>query len=1084
MPVRPVAETLTRATLAKWCGEYATILRSPGQGLWLVPDIWARETILAELLNISAAVLSPNILTFEEFAACLAGDQVRPATATHWGLHDTISELIQRKSLPHHGAIAERKGFFVSSIGYFEELAENGLSPGIAEAALRSARGAKREDIARLTRAVADRGAKATRGWSFECMARATERIADALPKPFHRVKTVLVSGFRFFTPAERRLLDALAARVDDTRVALFADPARTRPETFTESKSTWQSFLSEVPAAPTGKPKPAKEPAYPRPAGIAHLAGQLFRESPAVAGDASGVSLIKAPGEVGELRLIARRIRQSINAGTNPESIVIASADVAGIADVLTDVFAEYSIPLFHESDAPLHGNPTVRTLLRAARIDQDDWLFDDVTALLRSNYFQPVWPEAKDNMARHAEGLLRQLGEPKGREACLRAAQTWANSPPEALEDEQAEVHRRRRKGELARKCLPFLKRFFAAWDGRPAATTAQDYALWLRKFADDIGLSSMAAERKNDRRALEILWQTLAEWSTPPIMPIAFWRGVGLLAEVTPQPRNPRWAGRVRALSPEAAAETACECLFIIGMGEQHFPNFDGRASLLDEGDRQALRDHGLRLPSADLARPREELLFLQLVARPSRELILSYPAVDERGQELLPGVFLRAVTELFADGVLPVTHQRMLIEGHLTREALSDAEHRVQWADRLRDLPDDTMAPIAGLKPAMAGRILDARQLARARFHDKHHNEFSGLFQSDSAKEFVRSRFGPNRVLSPTALETYVACPFRFWLEHLLGLEELEEPGEEIEHTRRGAAYHRALSRLHLQLQRSDPMMALREVPERVTGELTEALQTAIGEYVERAPSAVSKMLWRLEGERLQRSAQKYRNDWNDYLSDWHEEHVALRPELFEVDFGFGPADAPGARGPLVIRDGDSEVRIGGRIDRVDVADITGDNVGFWIIDYKTGRKTSYVASQLESLEKLQLPLYALAVQKVFYDGKPARPLGLAYWLVTDDGAKKMMPRKGKFTAWLRDPAAWEEYRKLLEAWVMKLAGHIRNAEFPLAPRSENCTATCAYSHVCRIAQSRGVEKDWRLELPVVREPEETGLIAEV
>ena len=62
--------------------------------------------------------------------------------------------------------------------------------------------------------------------------------------------------------------------------------------------------------------------------------------------------------------------------------------------------------------------------------------------------------------------------------------------------------------------------------------------------------------------------------------------------------------------------------------------------------------------------------------------------------------------------------------------------------------------------------------------------------------------------------------------------------------------------------------------------------------------------------------------------------------------------------------------------------------------------------------------------------------------------------------------------------------MKLAGHIRNAEFPLAPRSENCTATCAYSHVCRIAQSRGVEKDWRLELPVVREPEETGLIAEV
>src|SRR5262249_3532886 len=156
----------------------------------------------------------------------------------------------------------------------------------------------------------------------------------------------------------------------------------------------------------------------------------------------------------------------------------------------------------------------------------------------------------------------------------------------------------------------------------------------------------------------------------------------------------------------------------------------------------------------------------------------------------------------------------------------------------------------------------------------------------------------------------------------------------------------------------------------------------------------------------------------------------------------------------------------------RIDRVDVAQLE-DAAGFWVIDYKTGRATNYSAAQVEKFEKLQLPLYALAVERALFKDRPARPLGLAYWLVTDTGHKPMLPAgKRAAQAWRADPAKWPKFREQLETWVATLVARIRAGDFPLAPRSEHCTDTCEFGPVCRIAQSRNTEKVLPLALPVV------------
>jgi ATP-dependent helicase/nuclease subunit B len=157
-----------------------------------------------------------------------------------------------------------------------------------------------------------------------------------------------------------------------------------------------------------------------------------------------------------------------------------------------------------------------------------------------------------------------------------------------------------------------------------------------------------------------------------------------------------------------------------------------------------------------------------------------------------------------------------------------------------------------------------------------------------------------------------------------------------------------------------------------------------------------------------------------------------------------------------------------VRIGGRIDRVDIAELD-DGLGFWVIDYKTGRSTNYTPAQLQRFEKLQLPLYALAVERVFFPGRKARPLGLAYWLVADRGPKAVLPGR-QVAGWLSDPTKWAAFRTQLEEWVAKLVGRVRDGQFPLAPRSPTCTETCSFGQVCRISQSRHVGKVWDLAAP--------------
>jgi ATP-dependent helicase/nuclease subunit B len=1069
---------------------------SIGAALWIGPTAEAVDEARQQLpaLDSSGAILGPLMFDWGGLADYIVrrldpSCRIITSERRRLLLHEVILELRQKKLLAYFDRYSESHGFFDSLFGMLAEFAEANIAPEILATADfgPAGRELKKKEMALIIEQYQTRLRLEGRLDTAATLPFAVRLLKNAKRRPFEKVNAVFVDGVNAISPVRLSLLQQIGGKTSRIFVAMPGEANGARNELFQQPRAIIEAIRQAFASVDV-----ITLDDDPTPAGLHHLRRTLFSETIAQeqSPDTAGLSSIEAAGTLSEVRLVARRIRILLSDArpakpslfdetVRPEQILVVARRLDDVRDVLAEVFDDYQVSIDMEGGSSSAPNPQAKAFIRAARLADVDWPFAGTTALLRNGLFFPAWPECDGDleMPRHAEALLRMLGEPRGRANVLRAVDIWADSPPEGLEDEGAEEPRRLKIIRLAKRCRPFLNRFYGAWDRLPLRASPSEFVGALRDFADDLGFQVNAGAE--GRSSLHSLWLILGLWATgwrktrEPLSRADFFQQIETLSIEEPESRR-SLTGRVRIRSAESAAALQADFVFLIGLGEKTYPNLSPPDSLLDDVDRRILEAEGLRSPASSEERlPGEMLLFHRLVALPRKELILSYAAVDERGQRLLPSTFLRAVRDCFTDRVIPVEHQRMPIEGYAKRRPISAGEWRVQFAAAMNKTATD-----AGkwkhprLAPDLTANLQDAARMARRRFRSDDFNQFDGWLEQPKIVRDLNVQFGPAKTFSPTALESYVACPFRFFLGSVLGLEPLEEPIEDVETTRRGSAIHRALARFHEKLLRESgagPTPA-------ATAELQRQIAAAVLEYQERAPTQAAKVLWGLEGKRLQRVASRYAKQWRKFIDNWAERNALPVPARLEAEFGLQPSHRANevehalTEPALTIDVNGIEVRIGGRIDRVDVTELP-EGIGFWVIDYKTGNPLHYSIGALVRFEKLQLGLYALAVEKSLFAGQKARPLGLAYWLVTDQGPKGFPDGKQRFS-WLDAPEQWQRFREQLEAWVAELVRNIRSGHFPLAPRSPFCTDTCHFGQVCRIAQSRRTSKVWNLPLPVL------------
>lgn len=981
----------------------------PGAALWIAPTDRIRRQVVTTWARVAGIAFHNQVFTFPELARLLAGplppERILPDAHQRLLMTELVEALRREGQLPTFGHLADKPGFLAALFRLASELRGQGVSPAEFARALEAL--PERRELGVVYQRFC--GLLRTNRWidRAEFYARAIERVAAGLPPGLAAVESVYLDGFSDFTEPQWSLLQKFGPHVKELCFG-FLDDGR-REELFAVPRKSAHRVAATWPDAKREAVADSPE----NPAGLAYLKARLFDPDAPPQKDSQGIRFIEAPAELGEARLVARAVKSALLSQVSPDDIIVAVRRLEATADLWVDVFAEYEIPCEIEAARPIANDPALIALLDAAALPECEFAFAPTAALLRSTWLRPEWEEFKSEprIGCHAESLLRQLREPRGREHYLAATRRWAErvEPPPA--EEAADMPARQRTHELAKRCEPFLIRIFAVWDALPDKAPLAEHREWLQRFAKELGFPL-------DGKAIKSLDHELEQWQRRQqqlgraenyshseflALTRTLASGAALTGDAGP--------GRVRILPAELAAGIDCDHLFLTGLGERNFPSPQPFDPLLDVAERKALR---ATIPVAvnDDHLSHEMLLYFRLVSSPARSLTLSRAAVDAKGQELLPGTYWRTTRALF-EGVKP-ERQEMLVEGLNADPPLSPAEFRVRAG---RGITDEVTAHL------IAAKVMATRR------SEPSFGIFDGLLAAPSSKAEVRRRFGSHRIFSPSTIERYIDCPFRFFLRDVLRLDELADPDDDVAMSDRGRACHRALSRVH-----GDA-----ELLSRLSDALGEAFAAEVEIEAAHSSSPAVKMLWSLEVERFRRTAQTFARHTQKLLEDWREKQVTLRPHAFEHEF-------------QVTLEG---VNLQGRIDRVDIASLSDGSEGLVVFDYKSGSGVAYTPARQRDMSLVQLPIYAAAAQEAF----GVRPLGMAYWLL-DDGPKAY---PAKF-AWL-DQDGWPEFKKQLIDQLRAVVERIGAGQFPLAPREDTTCDRCGYRRTCRISGSR--EKDWDL-----------------
>jgi len=414
-------------------------------------------------------------------------------------------------------------------------------------------------------------------------------------------------------------------------------------------------------------------------------------------------------------------------------------------------------------------------------------------------------------------------------------------------------------------------------------------------------------------------------------------------------------------VHVLTVYEARQWELPVVFVCGLAEELFPVHHAADAFFPEPDRARLKLNLVNLRTLDERQEEERKLFEIASTRATETLLLSYPRFNEQGNP-----YLRSL--LLPDG----------------------------GEDDPRPPKVQIREPAAALTPRPA-ELTSAESL--------------GLI------------FARHEGFSPTALESYLQCPYQFFAGKTLRLQEPPpRPEARVDPLLLGGIVHSVIAQWS-----RDRNRPIQEVLDEVFSEVCRENNIPAGFQTE-------VVRYNLEADLERFAAESWAGGIEGALKQGTEEKFE-----FVVDAG---------EEPFTIR---------GRIDRYYVLE---DGLGF-VVDYKysASEKVRKLPKEHFEYAKLQGHLYLLALERA----EGLIPAGVRFW-----GLKKQTAMAG----WVNEDRLPEQYRhekdELLsdgrfhrrlaeaEALVGEKVAEIRAGRIAVDPRDKDvCRSYCAFRDLCRI-----------------------------
>jgi CRISPR/Cas system-associated exonuclease Cas4 (RecB family) len=587
-------------------------------------------------------------------------------------------------------------------------------------------------------------------------------------------------------------------------------------------------------------------------------------------------------------------------------------------------------------------------------------------------------------------------------------------------AEEDDEARgflAARIRALENLTRAALPIVARL----DALPRR------ALWGEWIAALTELAEFAVSEPE--RAIELLeeLEPMSEIGPVSLPEVVLVLGPRLNA-LPVAPKESRF-GKVWLGPVEEARGMTFRRVFVPGLNEGLFPRPPAEDPLLLHAQRSAL---GIELRAEDT-----ELLGIA-VAGASERLHLSFSRLDLlTGRERVPS-FYAFETHRAAGG-------REMGVREFEARARSAVQTRIGWPapDDATEAIDDAEFDLATLAPravgsgqylkSLPGRSVESLRARWARWHPSW-KAADGLMVPEIGSDALAPYLLSARAWSPSVLQQYARCPYRFALRGIFGLRPAEQPAgiQRMDPATRGELFHAVQFEL---LREGDPLARLDDVLERVAARFEAELAPAIPQ------------IWRAELDAMRAD-----------LRGWLQQRAALEPDWSPqfAELSFGLRD-PYGRDPRSQKEAvaiEGGYRLQGSIDLVE-RHASGI---LRVVDHKTGRVPDPRPEFVGRGEVLQPTLYALAAEKIL--GERVAFGRLHYSTIEQNYATIDVP--------LHD---WVRQRSLQVLRAIDEA--MQNGFLPAAPRKDGCKR-CEFLTVCGPYEEERIGEKSQVELTALRE----------
>ncbi|HEX4981312.1 MAG TPA: PD-(D/E)XK nuclease family protein, partial [Ilumatobacteraceae bacterium] len=546
-----------------------------------------------------------------------------------------------------------------------------------------------------------------------------------------------------------------------------------------------------------------------------------------------------------------------------------------------------------------------------------------------------------------------------------------------------------------------------------GPPTATRSWLYwADWCDEQIERwVGRSSLQRLSDPERSAWEAVERVLdrlrhLDAIGPPVRRREFRATFLAELEVAP-PRQGRVGNGVTTGALAGAAGLDVDLVVVVGAADGLLPPPPSPDPLISDADR-----HAATLTTSGAMAERVHRQFLSVLSVADR-VVVTYPRGDLRATA-------HRVPSRWLDAHVPLA-RRLDVASHgaglsATEFPVSHSEHRLRglWTHVASG------AALVDAQGAATDPVLRRAVAMRAARRSPELTVYDGDLTGVAVPRL-------DRPVSPTELETWIACPHKYFVRYLLRVYEVEEPGDEISITAldKGSALHIALDRFNQAVLAGElPQPDIAGWTDRHVTALANIFDT-VGVDTERAGRTGRPAFWADERDRMRADVL----GWIAHDDAWVRDR---RVRLLSSERAFGAA------GDVTISlPSGRSLALKGSVDRIDVA----DDGSYVVTDHKTGSARSYRAisdsDPTASGTRLQLAAYAAATLALA--GRPDATVRAEYSFFASGEYKRV--------GYTFTPAVWAE----VAVWFEHVVDGIESGLYPATPERPTWSAftRCIY-----------------------------------